>query len=247
MHDWDHVRRVLSVNTLRELQLETANFARLMGFDHHGYAVKLQDDDGPGQTAHHFFHDYQNEWGHSYATLGDPHVASLDARAGLARQGLPAVSWNKRGEFAYLPPPNLIRRGRQQVRAAGDFGISAGITIPSFMRGVDWAFMTFSTDSTQDLREFDLLVGPAVHFVSALQVSVDRLLRKPAPCRELSRREREVLRWAAIGKTSWEISMILGISERTVNFHVRGACRKLHVPGRRAACARAVALGLISV
>jgi DNA-binding CsgD family transcriptional regulator len=36
----------------------------------------------------------------------------------------------------------------------------------------------------------------------------------------LSNREIEVLKWAALGKTSWEMSMILEISERTVNFHL---------------------------
>ncbi|WP_187775636.1 LuxR family transcriptional regulator [Luteimonas suaedae] len=247
MHDWDHVERVLSVNTLQELRSETAGFARRLGFDHHGYAVKFQDGDGPGEAAYHAFHDYRNEWGRSYEALRDPQVAALDARVGLARCGLPAASWNRRGQFAYAPPRPLFRRAHQQVRAAGDFGISAGVTIPCFLRGTDWAFMTFSTDGTQDLRELDPLVGPSVHFVSALQVAVDRLLRRPAPHPKLSRREREVLRWSAIGKTSWEISLILGISERTVNFHVQGACRKLQAQGRRAACARAVALGLISL
>nr|WP_307774118.1 LuxR C-terminal-related transcriptional regulator [Luteimonas salinisoli] len=237
----------MSASTLQELQLETAEFARRMGFDHHGYAVKWCDEQAPGEHAYHAFHDYRNEWGNSYAALADPQVAARDARVGHARRGLPATSWNRRGQFAYAPPRDLVGRAKQQVRVAGDFGISAGITIPGFIRGADWAFMTFSTGHTLDLREFDALVGPSVHFVSALQVSVDRVLRRPGPCPALTRREREVLRWAAIGKTSWEISLILGISERTVNFHVQGACRKLGVPGRRAACARAVALGLVAV
>ncbi|AZV94886.1 helix-turn-helix domain-containing protein [Kerstersia gyiorum] len=51
----------------------------------------------------------------------------------------------------------------------------------------------------------------------------------------LSAREQECLVWAAHGKTSWETGVILGISERTVNFHLQNACRKLRVNGRRAA------------
>jgi DNA-binding NarL/FixJ family response regulator len=63
----------------------------------------------------------------------------------------------------------------------------------------------------------------------------------------LSNREIEVLRLAAIGKTSWEISSILEISERTVNFHLNNTAAKLGVNGRRAACSLAISKGLISL
>ncbi|WP_226647061.1 autoinducer binding domain-containing protein [Microbulbifer variabilis] len=61
----------------------------------------------------------------------------------------------------------------------------------------------------------------------------------------LTRREDECLHWAAVGKTSWEISRILGCSEATVNFHFRNVIRKLGVTNRRQAVARALSIGLI--
>lgn len=61
----------------------------------------------------------------------------------------------------------------------------------------------------------------------------------------LTRREGECLHWAAAGKTSWEISRILGCSEATVNFHFRNVIHKLDVSNRRQAVARALSLGLI--
>lgn len=48
----------------------------------------------------------------------------------------------------------------------------------------------------------------------------------------LSPREREVLMWLRCGKTSWAISLILRISERTVNYHVNNIMRKLDVSNR---------------
>jgi len=48
----------------------------------------------------------------------------------------------------------------------------------------------------------------------------------------LSLREREVLRWLREGKSSWDISVILRISERTVNYHVGNIIRKLGVVNR---------------
>lgn len=48
----------------------------------------------------------------------------------------------------------------------------------------------------------------------------------------LTRREAEVLSWAARGKTSQDIAGILGVGERTVDFHVENAMRKLGVSTR---------------
>jgi LuxR family quorum sensing-dependent transcriptional regulator len=63
----------------------------------------------------------------------------------------------------------------------------------------------------------------------------------------LTIREREVLRWVAGGKTSWEISIILKISERTVKFHLVEASRKLNAVNRTSAVAKALARGLIKL
>jgi LuxR family transcriptional regulator len=61
----------------------------------------------------------------------------------------------------------------------------------------------------------------------------------------LSKREKEVLRWSAEGKTSSEIALILSISERTVTFHVVNAIQKLNVNNKISAAIRAVMLGLL--
>jgi DNA-binding CsgD family transcriptional regulator len=64
--------------------------------------------------------------------------------------------------------------------------------------------------------------------------------------KKLSDREATCLQWAAIGKTSRETATILGVSERTVNFHVQNACRKLSVRNRRAAVTIALVRGLFT-
>jgi DNA-binding CsgD family transcriptional regulator len=63
----------------------------------------------------------------------------------------------------------------------------------------------------------------------------------------LSAREREVLDWLKQGKSSWDISVILGISERTVNFHVYNIMKKLDVSNRPQAVAVAAHLGLVDI
>jgi DNA-binding CsgD family transcriptional regulator len=61
----------------------------------------------------------------------------------------------------------------------------------------------------------------------------------------LSPREKEVLEWLKCGKSSWDISVILGVSERTVNFHVYNMMNKLGATNRTQIVSIAVHLGLI--
>jgi LuxR family transcriptional regulator, quorum-sensing system regulator SinR len=62
----------------------------------------------------------------------------------------------------------------------------------------------------------------------------------------LTPREREVLGWAAAGKSYWEISKILGISERTVRYFMANVRSKLDAVSNKQAVAEAVWRGLIS-
>jgi DNA-binding CsgD family transcriptional regulator len=63
---------------------------------------------------------------------------------------------------------------------------------------------------------------------------------------ELSARELQCLRLAAAGRTSAGIGHALGISPRTVDEYIAGACKKLGVRNRIQAVAKAAALGLLN-
>lgn len=62
---------------------------------------------------------------------------------------------------------------------------------------------------------------------------------------ELTPRERECLKWAAAGKSEWEISQILGISEHTSEKHLLNAKFKLGAVNRVQAVAEAIRRGYI--
>lgn len=56
----------------------------------------------------------------------------------------------------------------------------------------------------------------------------------------LTQREQDSLRLVAEGKTDWEISVILGISESTARFHIDNARRKLGAVSRSQAVAKLI-------
>jgi len=83
-----------------------------------------------------------------------------------------------------------------------------------------------------------------IYPVSSLYPTND-LKEQNIPLQELTVRESECLLWSAEGKTAMEISMILDISESTVNFHLKNAVIKLDSANKTHAVAKAILLGLI--
>lgn len=94
-----------------------------------------------------------------------------------------------------------------------------------------------------------------MHLVAGLQLlgahaltAADRLLSprlNKGDLPKLTKRELDVLSWTAQGKTAWEVSVILGMSEKTVNFHLGNAMRKLDVSSKHQAVLKCVGAGLL--
>jgi LuxR family transcriptional regulator, quorum-sensing system regulator BjaR1 len=89
---------------------------------------------------------------------------------------------------------------------------------------------------------------PLLHLIALSAFELLRRLRRPpgVPI-PLTPREREVLSWAAQGKSAWETGEILGIAKRTVDEHVQTASRKLNAVNRTQAVVAALRERFISV
>jgi LuxR family quorum sensing-dependent transcriptional regulator len=121
------------------------------------------------------------------------------------------------------------------MERAQDFNVHKGIVVPipspSGMIGGVW----MAGPDFDDREVHTPFLHPlALHVFHRLERLVGRSLQRKS---RLTDREREVLAWASEGKTAWEIGCILGISQRTVEWHVREACRKLGARNRLQAIA----------
>lgn len=63
----------------------------------------------------------------------------------------------------------------------------------------------------------------------------------------LTQKEIECLRWCKEGKTNWEIGAIQRISEKTVEFHLSNAMRKLGATNRITAVVRGIKIGVLTL
>ncbi len=134
---------------------------------------------------------------------------------------------------------------RQFIEISGGFGLRDGITLGMACGGPRaGSVLSFvGEDLVHEPRYQTMLeyLTPALHSILVRVAGCPP--RAPLP---LTAREREVLQWAGLGKTTWEIARIVGISERTVVFHFRNVMRKLKARNRVQAVAQAAALGLFS-
>jgi DNA-binding CsgD family transcriptional regulator len=142
----------------------------------------------------------------------------------------------------------LCRPPKGFLNAAEDFGLKEGYTMGGRnLMGDQGSLFSFSGASVECHPRTDTVLRHVVpHFHQALARVLGGKGRKRGR-NPLSTRETEVLRWLRSGKSSWDISAILGISERTVNFHVRNIMHKLDVVNRPQAVAVALEKGLIEL
>lgn len=89
------------------------------------------------------------------------------------------------------------------------------------------------------------------HLINAMPTDIKLVAgpsrTEPRPQRiALRAREVEALTWVARGKTSIEIAQIVGLSKRTVDFHIDNARVKLDAATRSQAVSEATAKGLIA-
>jgi LuxR family quorum sensing-dependent transcriptional regulator len=132
-------------------------------------------------------------------------------------------------------------------RAADDLATKKGFLVPVIRASGSTSCVTMAGERP----EFESRAKRAVYMVSlyahARAVSLLDCTDGAGPRSELTVREREVLHWIAAGKSSWDISVILGISERTVNWLISRATRKLNAVNRTQAVVNAIRAGQIYI
>lgn len=170
-------------------------------------------------------------WYHRYLEAGhyrfDPCVAA-------SRERTAPFVW---GDI-FLPGMNSA--GRQVMDEAREFGLKEGICIPILRPHASPSVVTMAGQeadvSPSGRRRAHALARQM--YRTATRFSTGKPT-SDAP-RQITEREREMLKWMADGKTAWEISRILGISQHTVITHQRNLRLKLNAANNAHSVAEAM-------
>lgn len=142
---------------------------------------------------------------------------------------------------------NVDRKGMEFMREAIDFGLVDGFSVPIHsIRGFR-AIVTYASDRIDLSKE----ARGALHMISIYAHNKLKEIKTGGKNALMQRsvnltpREKECISWCSEGKTAWEISTILGISERTVSHILENAQRKMNTTNRTQLVAETIRAGLI--
>lgn len=131
------------------------------------------------------------------------------------------------------------------------YGLEYGVTFA--LHGPQGQFGTLSLSlEASDIDQAQWLIRRQMGILlmlrdAVLQAALRVMAQTPAAQIKLTQREKEILRWGAFGKTSWEISNICSCSEANVDFHFKNIRRKFSVSSRSAAVVQALSMHLIQI
>jgi LuxR family quorum-sensing transcriptional regulator LasR len=182
---------------------------------------------------------FPNEWLDQYRSNG---LIGIDPILKHCRHELVPIFWDEERRRA---------RGRAQEfwQQRIDHGLQNGISIPlrfELLKGT----LSVAFDAEQ-AQAYEACCSEAVSqlfmLIPFMMSGLRHQLVGPAPSgTPLTPKETECLQWAGMGKTTWEISHIVGCSERTIDFHLLNARRKLGAVSRQHAVSSAAGRGLIA-
>lgn len=209
-----------------------------LGFERFAYHVLISPE-GPRQPM--YLGTYPEAWAHHY--IANDYV-NVDPVMPQATKGILPFNW---GELYQTLSRNSGQR--RVIDEAGDFGLPNGITVP--VHGPSKGVATLNVASQISRKEFNDLWQRHRHCLHVVAMhSHEAIVRTAHESKgdsqpRLAPRERECLLWTGRGKTAWEISTILNISQETVVHYLKSASSKLGVHNKTHAVVKAIVMGLI--
>jgi len=218
--------RLGSYDDLESLKIAIAHYVKLIGFDY--FSVVAHDLGSFTKDEVFYTHNYPPDWEEHYF---DHNYFAIDPANSAGENDEPLFKWSS-------TPDSPV------IQAARDFGIRTGITVPLTEPGTkgfaSYASATAKVDSDMEINAY--FISPYIYSAIVKLIKFGARNEKYS----LTKREIECLKWVCDGKTSWEISVILSISERTVLFHFSNIQKKLNTTNRLQSVAKSIVMGLIN-
>lgn len=179
-----------------------------------------------------YFFGIGEEWGSLYI---ENNYSAVDPVFNMALNSPAPILW----EDAYARSTSA---SAEFVQRSMDFGLSAGISYAhqGYALASDTTLVSMGNGKTSFSPAQNQIIKHIVPHIAEILVQ-PTLWNFPT----LTAKENEVIKWCAHGKSYWEISLLMSISERTVKFHMNNIFKKLDVLNKAQAVARCMSLGYV--
>jgi len=225
---------LLSVDSEEEVFKLLLQMAQSLGFDYCAYGARMPLPISQPKTA--LFNNYSVDWQERYQERR--YLATDPTVLHALKSTLPIVWSNE-----------IFKSAPEFWGDARDHGLKVGWAQSSRDSSGCVGMVTFARGGEQlSVGELDANQEKMVWLSQFVHAAMARHLTPkllPETQTQLTAREKEVLRWTAEGKTSYEIARILAISERTANFHINNVLLKLGASNKTQAAVKAALLGIL--
>jgi DNA-binding CsgD family transcriptional regulator len=239
----ERLSALTTTDAIKSFMMEVIEPLGFINFAYH--IIQTPDVDNIRTKQAYGITSYPDSWTKHYVASGyvndDPVIAKV---------------YEERAPFVWadkLGGDDLTRKQYKLLDDACSMGITNGVTIPLQSRSGETASLSLipgnlSVDAIHApwLLNTVHLMGEYLHGKAARIVIEEALTNNSKRRRTLlSPREGEALTWVARGKSTWEISRILDISEKSVEFYLESCKHKLQATNRTQAVVKAIVLGII--
>lgn len=214
-----------------------------LGCDSFTYTCYARDFKHSNETEHELCSQALQGW-QSYFL--EHHYDEIDTVAEQIRQSLSPVFWDLHEEIEHA-----TGKTQQMFAEALEYGLSTGLSIPIHGPQINpmLAILVIHHSKITDFFAENPAYPFQIHCLGMYyHECVLRLLEQE--CQQtsyhLTKREKECLRLAAQHKSAYETACDLGISERTVGFHIENALKKLKARNKYQAVEKAIKAGVIN-
>ena len=234
---FDCVERLRDLATVEDISVELRRAGAALGFEN--FCISGLPSPGEQLDPYVLLSGWPAEWLDRYARGGYVHVDPVITRV---RQTTMPFRWSE----ATVKSDDAA--AKRVLTEATDFGLVDGLAVPIYTTHGFQAIVTFgarhmvpSRDERAGLHLIAIYAhGQARNLLSRSGKTV------PVSSPPLSQREMDCLRWAASGKSAWDIAGILSLSQRTVEEYLANAAVKLGTVNRVQSVAEAIRRKIIS-
>lgn len=231
----DSIDTLMNSRSTEEVRFQLLKIAHLLGFENFAFGTRAPSLDSSPKVL--MVNSYSDTWNDLYQKNDFILIDPIVRKATFSTE---PVLWE-----------NELTESNDFCDAARDCGLSIGWS--NAIHKPNGASSLFSVcRSTESLTDAELnKLSPYLYWVSNLAVqTLERVNNDYAGVvltEILTPREIEILKWSSEGKTANEIAIILGITVRTVTFHITNCVAKLNACNKTSAIIKAVSLGLLDI
>jgi len=213
------------------------------GYDRAVYTFVTDHPNAKQKAGHAILSNFPDDWMEHYEESG---YVSIDPVIMQVHRTASAFTWHDLINSRFLS-----RKQKKILRESEEAGLNEGIGIPLYGPGGELAGVGLAgSEKGQDVDKNTLsklqLITSQFHLAyCGLSSNEGRTFEHDFP--KITDTECEVIKWSAIGKSAYDVGIILNISEETVKWHLKNIYEKLDANSKTLAITKAIRMGFLSM